>query len=126
MMIHHPGTGISHHMPDSFSHHRLITVDLAVRTGCFTLMEGAFVKARFCIIQKLLALMTQSLMRFMLTTTVNVYHCSQSLMLPFHPALLIRHAYTNAFQLFDRKKVRFKELYMIPQGFPYISILKTE
>jgi len=49
-------------------------MDFAVGTGCFTLLEGAFIKAHFCIIQKLLALITQSLMRFMLAATINVYH----------------------------------------------------
>ena len=79
----HPGTGVTHDIPDTCPHLRFKTVNPAVRTGRFGLAEGTSCNAFFSIIHQFSADFTGGLTA-MVIPAVKFNHQANGLGFPIH------------------------------------------
>ena len=87
-MINHPGAGVMHHRPYLFSHGRLVAMDAAIGARCFAFLERTPVETFPGIILKLSTFIAKPAVRFMHSAAVDLYHSTDGLLFPHHPAFL--------------------------------------
>ena len=91
MTVCHAGACVPHHIPDLFSHIRLIAMHPAVCTCCFIFAERTSFKAPACITRKFLALSTKFTVSPVMTAAIDIYHRLNGLFLSRYSAVLFRH-----------------------------------
>ena len=91
MTVCHPGACVPHHIPDLFSHIRLIAMYPAICTCCFIFPERTSFKTPACIIRKFLALSAKFIVSPVMTAAKDIYHRLNGLLLSRYPAILFIH-----------------------------------
>ena len=89
MQVHHAWTGITHDLPNFFSHIWLIAVDRAFCTCGLTFLKRTFWKAEFRIIKKVVALFTEVVpWQTVMVMTIYGNHGLNGLLFPYHSVML--------------------------------------
>ncbi len=91
MLVKHAGTGVPHHDPDLLPHNGPVTMHRALGARRFILLERTFVEALPVIIEKLSALKAKLVLLSMLAMTIDAYHSLNSIVLPCHSRMVVRH-----------------------------------
>jgi hypothetical protein len=91
MPVNHAGTGVPHHSPNLLPHNGLVAMHRTLDARRFILLEWTFVEALPGITQKLAALEAEFISGSMLSTTIDVDHSLNGLVLPCYSRMVVRH-----------------------------------